>query len=79
MLLGEVRAHLHYARLAFPDADYCGRLYWCQPCQHLDGAVAPADELPEDYACPTCGTAQEAVSPVLDVDGGGYGTVREAA
>lgn len=69
MLLGELRAHLTYARAALPDADYCGRLYWCQDCHQLDGAVAPADELPDGYACPICSGPQEPVSPLLDLDG----------
>lgn len=69
MLLGELRAHLVYARAAFPEHDYCGRLYWCSECQQLDAAVAPADELPDDYGCPSCHEPQEPVSPLLDLDG----------
>ena len=79
MVLGEMRAHLHYARAAFPALDYCARVYWCSRCQQVDGAVAPAGDLPDAYECPMCGEPQEPVSPLLGIAANGHGTVRDAA
>lgn len=68
-LLGELYGQLLLLRQAMPDLDYCARVYYCVRCQHVDGALAPAVDLPADYACPGCGHPQEALGPVLDLEG----------
>lgn len=69
VMLDALRAQLVAARQMFPADDYCARLYYCIRCQQLDGAVAPADELPDDYACPSCKRPQEPAGPLLDLNG----------
>jgi len=51
------------ARRTYPGADYAGRVYYCDVCRGFDFAVAPLDELPDDYPCPCCGTPQCPVTP----------------
>lgn len=45
----------------FPEDDYAGRVYRCEPCCSLDFAAAPADDLVDDYPCPQCGEPQTPV------------------
>lgn len=67
--LDVARHQLLVMREVYPALDYCARVYYCVRCRHIDIAAAPADDLPSDYACPACERPQEALSPVLDVQG----------
>jgi len=62
-LLTRLSEQLPYARAEFGD-DYAGRVYHCAPCSSLDAVCAPADELVDDYPCPSCGHAQTPITPV---------------
>jgi hypothetical protein len=68
-LVDQLHAALVGARQRFPGDDYCARVYYCVKCRHLDGAIAPAEDLPDDYACPSCKRPQQAIGPLLDLQG----------
>jgi len=63
VLLTRLSEQLPYARAEF-GADYAGRVYHCAACSSLDAVCAPADELVDDYPCPSCGDPQTPITPV---------------
>ena len=50
------------AQRRYPRELYAGRIYSCPSCSTLHGCVAPAEDLVDDYPCPSCGAPQEAVT-----------------
>ena len=62
-LLNRTADTLRDLRRDFPGQRYAARLYRCAWCVTIDAAVAPTDELPDDYPCPACGRAQ---TPLTD-------------
>lgn len=56
--------YVNEARAVYPGENYAGRVYWCEGCESMGTTCAPADELPDDYPCPECGTARRPLSDV---------------
>lgn len=57
-LLHGVACRLADTRRRYPHDDYAARIYWCATCEVLDGAIAPADDLVDDYRCICCNNPQ---------------------
>ena len=65
MMLDQVAAGLEELRRQFPDDDYSARLYACDFCGALDGAMAPRAELIDFYPCPSCGMPSRGLTEAL--------------
>lgn len=63
-LMRTLADRLSWARRLYPGDDYAARIYRCEPCGSLDGCVAPAEELLDDYPCPSCGRPQHPVTGI---------------
>ena len=63
-MLKRVAEQLASMEREFPEQGYAARLYYCDVCGTIDGAVAPADELPDDYPCPSCRCPQQPLSDI---------------
>lgn len=57
-LIDSLALRVDELRKAHPMDDYAGRIYYCGHCKSFDAAAAPADELPDDYPCSSCGRPQ---------------------
>lgn len=63
-LIDGTMANLATARRLFPDVDYAARMYLCEDCRSLNGAVAPRPELGDVYPCPSCRGSSTPLVPV---------------
>lgn len=63
-LIDGTMANLATARRMFPGVDYAARMYFCEGCRSLNGAVAPRQELGDEYPCPVCHATSTAMVPV---------------
>jgi hypothetical protein len=57
-IMDRVSLRLADARRRYPRDNYGARIYFCHECAALNGAVAPADELWDEYPCVCCGGTQ---------------------
>lgn len=58
-LLAQTQGGLRMARTLHPEIDFSARVYKCERCGTLNAAIAPRDELVDDYGCPECGAVSE--------------------
>ncbi len=62
-LIDGIARRLAEVRPLCPEADYHGRLYFCDGCEAFCGTVAPLEDLVDNYRCPDCSKAMTPVVP----------------